>query len=96
MMEIAEVAGQQQQITPQMWQEIAERLASVETMLEVYARQNEEMDERQKKMLEAVQRISNFIERMNGGVRVVLWLGGVAGAIGSGIAWIIGHVSLKP
>jgi len=54
MMEIAEVAGQQQQITPQMWQEIAERLASVETTLEVYARQNEEMDERQKKMLEAV------------------------------------------
>ena len=86
----------QQEITPQMWQEIAERLASVETALEAHAKQNGEMDARQKELLQAVQRISNFIERMNGGVRMLLWLGGVAGAVGSFHAWAVSHFSFKP
>ena len=86
----------QQEITPQMWQEIAERLASVETALEAHAKQNEVMEARQKELLQAVQRISNFIERMNGGVRMLLWLGGVAGAVGSFLAWAVSHFSFKP
>lgn len=86
----------QQEITPQMWQEIAERLASVETALEEHAKQNGEMEARQKELLQAVQRISNFIERMNGGVRMLLWLGGVAGAVGSFLAWAVSHFSFKP
>lgn len=87
----------QQEITPQMWQEIAERLASVETALEAHAKQNGEMEARQKELLQAVQRISNFIERMNGGVRMLLWLGGVAaGAVGSFLAWAMSHFSFKP
>lgn len=86
----------QQEISPGMWQEIVERLAAVETTLESYAKTNSEMEMRQTKMFDAIQKITGFMERMNGGVRVVLWMGGAMAGTASFFAWLVGHVSFKP
>lgn len=86
----------QQEITPQMWQAMAERISSVETTLEDFAKQNDAMNTRQKEMLAGIEKITAFMERLNGGVRVVLWMGGAAATLASGAAWLVGHVSFKP
>lgn len=86
----------QQEITPQMWQTMAERISSVETTIEDYARQNDAMYTRQKEMLAGIEKITAFMERLNGGARVVLWMGGVAATLASAAAWLVGHVSIKP
>jgi hypothetical protein len=86
----------QQEITPQMWQTMAERISSVETTLEDFAKKNDEMEARQKAMMAGIEKITAFMERLNGGVRVVLWMGGAAATLASAAAWILGHVSFKP
>lgn len=85
----------QQEITPQMWQTMAERISSVETTLEDFAKQNDAMNTRQKEMLKGIQDIQMFMAKMNGGVRVILVLGSFATAAGGFVAWALSHVSIK-
>lgn len=45
---------------------------------------------------ENVQAMRDLMEQGRGGWRTLAWLGGAAGAVGGGLAWIVSHVKVSP
>lgn len=43
-----------------------------------------------------VTNMSNLMEQSKGGYKTLVWLGGVAGAAGAALTWILTHIKVTP
>lgn len=67
--------------------------------LRSYGRLEQQVEQLQQdvhNLKENVQAMRDLMEQGKGGWRTLAWLGGIAGSIGAGFAWILSHVKVSP
>ncbi len=79
----------------EMWQDIAERVATIEQTLLAIVERDEKMEKTQAEMLKGITAISKAMNLLNGGARVVLWLGGLLGVFTYFGTWFMGWLGFK-
>ena len=79
----------------EMWQDIAERVATIEETLRESAARDEKMEKTQAEMLQGITSISKSMSMLNGGARAFLWIGGALGVFGYFGTWFMGWLGFK-
>ena len=79
----------------EMWQDIAERVATIEETLRESAARDEKMEKTQAEMLQGITSISESMSMLNGGARAFLWIGGALGVFGYFGTWFMGYIGFK-
>ena len=77
-----------------MWSDAVQRIATIEGAIRRHEEREEEMKETQVEILASVKAIENFIAKINGGARALVWVGGAFAALGGAVAWIVSHLSV--
>lgn len=85
----------EQFVSAEMWQDMAERVAVIEATLRLTTEQNEKMDKRQQEMMAKLDNIYRSMGMLNSGAKAVMWLGGTLGVFTYFGAWILNHLGFK-
>lgn len=67
--------------------------------MQAYGRMEQQVEQLTQDMLElkaTVKAMNDLLQQSKGGYKTLVWLGGVAGAAGAAITWILTHMKVTP